>query len=151
MSDLQTYAEAVRVIKGAILRSQYRAASAANKEQLSLYYGIGCYVSKNSRESFWGKGAIETISQQLQKELPGLRGFSATNIKNMRSFYEEWSPIINRQPMADENKTLTAVSEIDIQLLSPCESPKKEDFNVASFLELGFTHHMIIVRKTYFL
>ena len=83
--------------------------------------------------------------------LPGLRGFSATNIKNMRSFYEEWSPIINRQPIADENKSLTAVSEIDIQLLSPCESPKKEDFNVASFLGLGFTHHMIIVRKTYFL
>ena len=53
--------------------------------------------------------------------------------------------------MADENKTLTAVSEIDIQLLSPCESPKEEDFNVASFLGLGFTHHMIIVRKTYFL
>ena len=67
MSDLQTYAEAVRVIKEAILRSQYRAASSANKEQLSLYYGIGCYVSKNSREGFWGKGAIETISQQLQK------------------------------------------------------------------------------------
>ena len=61
MSDLQTYAEAVRVIKEAILRSQYRAASAANKEQLSLYYGIGRYVSKNSREGFWGKGAIESI------------------------------------------------------------------------------------------
>lgn len=40
MSDLQTYAEAVRVIKEVILRSQYRAASAANKEQLSLYYGM---------------------------------------------------------------------------------------------------------------
>ena len=104
MSNIQTYSEAVKVIKEAILRSQYRAASAANKEQLSLYYGIGCYVSKNSREGFWGKGAIETISQQLQKELPGLRGFSATNIKNMRSFYEEWSPVINRQPMAGENK-----------------------------------------------
>ena len=114
MSDLQTYAKAVRVIKEAILRSQYRAASSANKEQLSLYYGIGCYVSKNSREGFWGKGAIEAISQQLQKELPGLRGFSATNIKNMRSFYEEWSPVINRQPTADENKMLTAVSDLTL-------------------------------------
>lgn len=98
MSSLNNYSQAVKVIKEAILRSQYRAASAANEEQLSLYYGIGCYVSKNSREGFWGKGAIETISQQLQKELPGLRGFSASNIKNMRSFYEEWSPVINRQP-----------------------------------------------------
>ncbi|MBE6338383.1 MAG: DUF1016 domain-containing protein [Lentimicrobiaceae bacterium] len=122
MGDLQTYAKAVRVIKEAILRSQYRATSAANKEQLSLYYGIGCYVSKNSRDGFWGKGAIETISQQLQKELPGLRGFSATNIKNMRSFYEEWSPFVNRQPMAD-------------------------DFNWSDFVAIGFSHHIEIITK----
>ena len=121
MSDLQTYTEAVRVIKEAILRSQYRAASSANKEQLSLYYGIGCYVSKNSREGFWGKSAIETISQQLQKELPGLRGFSATNIKNMRSFYEEWSPVINRQPLADENKAPIAVNDLELNSLVAVE------------------------------
>ncbi|MBR5780456.1 MAG: DUF1016 family protein [Bacteroidales bacterium] len=121
MSDLQTYAEAVKVIKDAILRSQYRAASSANKEQLSLYYGIGCYVSKNSRKGFWGKSAIETISQQLQKELPGLRGFSATNIKNMRSFYEEWSPIVNRQPMADENKAPIAVNDLELNSLVAVE------------------------------
>ena len=62
-----------------------------------------------------------TISQQLQKELPGLRGFSATNIKNMRSFYEEWSPFVNRQPMADENKTLTAVSDSELNSLIAVE------------------------------
>jgi len=37
-----------------------------------------------------GKGAIEAISSQLSKELPGLRGFSARNIKNMRTFFEGW-------------------------------------------------------------
>lgn len=88
MSNLQVYTQPVKVIKEAILRSQYRAASSVNQEQLSLYYGIGKYVSENSRKEFLGKGAIETISQQLQKELPGLRGFSAANIKFMRQFYE---------------------------------------------------------------
>ena len=62
-----------------------------------------------------------TNSQQLQKELPGLRGFLATNIKNMRSFYEEWSPFVNRQPMADENKTLTAVSDSELNSLIAVE------------------------------
>lgn len=149
MNDLQTYAEAVRVIKEAILRSQYRAASVANKEQLSLYYGIGCYVSKNSREGFWGKGAIETISQLLQKELPGLRGFSATNIKNMRSFYEEWSSVINRQPLADENKQLTAVSDstLDEYLLLEIRQPTADEFNWGDFFAIGFSHHMEIITK----
>lgn len=150
MSSLNNYPQAVKVIKEAILRSQYRAASAANKEQLSLYYGIGCYVSKNSREVFWGKGAIETISQQLQKELPGLRGFSASNIKNMRSFYEEWSPVINRQPMADENKTLTAVSDSELNeqmLLIEIRQPMADEFNWADFVAIGFSHHIEIITK----
>ncbi len=150
MNDLDNYSQAVRVIKEAILRSQYRAASSANKEQLSLYYGIGCYVSKHSREGFWGKGAIESISQQLQKELPGLRGFSATNIKNMRSFYEEWSPIINRQPSADESKTLTTISnsELDEQLLLvEIRQPMADEFNWSDFVAIGFSHHIEIITK----
>lgn len=150
MNNITNYSQAVKIIKEAILRSQYRAASAANKEQLSLYYGIGCYVSKNSREGFWGKGAIEAISRQLQKELPGLRGFSASNIKNMRSFYEEWSPIINRQPMADENKTPTAVSdsELDEQmLLMEIRQPMAVEFNWSDFVAIGFSHHIEIITK----
>ena len=58
MDISQNYIEAVKAIKEAILRSQYRAAASVNKEQLSLYYGIGRYVSENSRKGFWGKGAI---------------------------------------------------------------------------------------------
>lgn len=50
-----------------------------------LYYSIGCYVSKNSRERFWGKGAIDTIIQQQQKELPGLSGFSAAGTRNTKN------------------------------------------------------------------
>lgn len=65
------YIEAVKAIKEAILRSQCRAAASVNKEQLSLYYGIGRYVSENSRKGFWGTGVIEQISLLLQKELLG--------------------------------------------------------------------------------
>lgn len=150
MNYLKRYSDAVRVIKEAILRSQYRAASYANKELLSLYYGIGCYVSKNSRKGFWGKGAIETISKQLQEELPGLRGFSSSNIKNMRSFYEEWSPIINRQPLADENKTLTETndSELDEQMLLMINrQPLADEFNWSEFVAIGFSHHIEIITK----
>ena len=150
MSDLQAYTDAVKVIKEAILRSQYRAASSVNKEQLSLYYGIGKYVSENSRNGFWGKGAIETISQQLHKELPGLRGFSASNIKNMRSFYEEWSPVINRQPSADDLKTLTVVSESELNenlLLVEIRQPSADEFNWSDFFAIGFSHHIEIMAK----
>ena len=105
MKELKTnhYSNAIKAIKGAILKSRYRAAALANREMLSLYYGIGKFVSENSRNGFWGTGAIETISEKLQQELPGLRGFSAGNIKKMRLFYDGWENVfVNRAlPMHD--------------------------------------------------
>ena len=94
MCDDRRYEDAAEVIKGAILRSQYRAVKATNGEQLSLYYAIGGYVSTNTRDGFWGTGALSSISERLQKKLPGLRGFSERNLKYMRTFYVEWSPIL---------------------------------------------------------
>lgn len=84
---------AVQQIKSAILQSQARAVQMINQEQLSLYYGIGRYVSQHSRKGYWGTGAIGRISKQLQAELPGLKGFSEENIKLMRRFYEAWKDI----------------------------------------------------------
>ena len=45
-------------------------------------------VSAHSRQETWGISVIDRISEQLRRELPGLRGFSSQNIRNMRSFYE---------------------------------------------------------------
>ena len=88
-----SYTTAAEQIKEAILSSQYTAAKQVNTVQLSLYYGVGRYVSQNTRKGVWGTGAIKAISEQLHKELPGLRGFSERNIKNMRAFYEAWQEL----------------------------------------------------------
>ena len=137
------YNVAVQTIKEAILRSQYQAAKLVNREMLSLYYGIGRYISANSREGFWGTGAIRTISERLRKELPGLRGFSETNIKNMRMFYEEWKPIINKSTISTLISSV-ATDEIELSLLLPTKLSVTTD-DLESFLSLDFTHHIAIL------
>lgn len=140
---------AIKTIKTAILQSQYRAAKSVNREQLSLYYSIGKFVSENSREGKWGSGIIESISQMLQKELPGLRGFSASSIKNMRQFYEQWSVLTNRQPTAVELQSADEEHLINTsQLLDINRQPLAGDLDLFDFFELGFTHHMEILAKT---
>ena len=96
-------ANAVMVIKDAILQSQQKALKAVNQEQLALYYGIGRFISENTRNKNWGKGVIEAISEQLKKELPGLKGFSAPSLRKMRTFYEEWRMLSNNS-FAETNK-----------------------------------------------
>ena len=137
------YNIAVQTIKDAILRSQYQAAKLVNREMLSLYYGIGRYISANSREGFWGTGAIRTISERLRKELPGLKGFSETNLKNMRLFYEEWEPILNKSAISTIISSV-ATDEIETALLLPAKSSVTTD-DLESFLSLDFTHHIAIL------
>ena len=168
--NIKTYQNAVDVIKTAILQSQARAAKAVNQEQLALYYGIGRYVSANSRKKNWGKGAIETISEQLRKELPGLRGFSATSMRNMRTFYEEWRQLENNSSVAtDEIQVLPPKSSVATDEITkintsnnsvvPTTEIAEEDeirqlqlanlpnFPLREFLSISFTHHITILAK----
>ena len=140
--DTADYNAAVQTIKEAILRSQYQAAKLVNREMLSLYYGIGRYISANSREGFWGTGAIKTISERLRKELPGLKGFSQTNLKYMRIFYEEWSPIIE----AKNHKSSAVADKINTDSLLPVKSSTTAD-DLERFLNLSFSHHIIILAE----
>ena len=143
------YRNAVSTIKQAILQSQYRAAKLVTGEQLSLYFGIGGYVSANSREGTWGTGAIDRISEQLRRELPGLRGFSATSIKKMRTFYEFWCQYINRPPMAVDLQTTEDKQIIDIDSFALQKwSPLAAEINKEEFLSVSFSHHTEILDKT---
>ena len=105
MNEMRKYDEAVQTIKAAILRSQYDAARSVNEKQRMLYYGIGKYRSLKSRQGFWGQGAIDAISERLQNELPGLRGFSARNLRDMRIFYEQWACLEGPAPLPQESAT----------------------------------------------
>ena len=105
---------AVQTIKTAILQSQARAVKGVNQEQLALYYGVGRYISENTRNQKWGSGALKSISERLRQELPGLRGVSETNLKNMRLFYGAWNVIEPKSPIAigDLAKVLTPKEEL---------------------------------------
>lgn len=141
---IETYRAAVIQIKNAVLESRHKAAASANATQLSLYYGIGKYVSNNTHTGKWGTGAIESISSQLQKELPGLRGFSASNIKNMRQFYEEWKAFVEPETRLENSGLEDGSFGVEIRQLVTGELEKPDWM---AFLGIGFTHHIEIIAK----
>ena len=155
---------AVEDIKNAILQSQNKAARNVNANQLTLYFSIGRYISNHSRMEQWGSGAIDTISDRLQKELPGLKGFGVSSIRNMRQFYEEWRDYIYtdsatiQQPLAVElqstdsqNITIQQPSAVELPVLASKLNFKEGTFDVTlayNFLSISFTHHIEILFKT---
>lgn len=139
---------AVKEIRKAIVDSRYQLAKLVNKKAITLYYNIGEYISCRSRKGHWGSGAIKTLSTLLRQELPGLRGFSETSIKDMRIFFEEWRTVFeNRQSVtADFGSSSSPVGEIVLnqQLTAPDLTAEQLEM----FFNVSFTHHREILRKT---
>ena len=148
LGTADTTSNAVQVIKAAILQSQQRALKAINQEQLALYYGIGRYVSANTRNKNWGKGIIEAISEQLKKELPGLKGFSAPSLRKMRTFYEEWR-IFSDNSFVETNKLENKENNsfVETNKIPAVNFTMDADFPIAAFMNIGFSHHYAIVSK----
>ena len=147
---------AVETIKTAILQSQYQAAKETTRVQLILYYGIGRYLSSKKGKKTWGTSVLETISSQLRKELPGLRGFSATSLKKMRLFYENWNFLedSNSSVMTDElpEKLNSSDASDELTAIIPISDFKLSGINLANFpvedfFKVPFSHHITIFSK----
>jgi len=145
MNSLVSYDNAVKTIKTAILQGQYEAAKDVNRVQLVLYFAIGKYLSQHTRNRSWGEGALAAISEQLRKELPGLRGFSETQMKDMRRFYEAWE-ILDINSTVATVELLTTDNEIDI--FHTMQVSNVAEFPVEDFFKVPFTHHSIIISGT---
>ena len=171
----QELRQAVADIKAAILQGQYEACKGVNRIQLAVYFGIGKYVSQHSRKGTWGTGALEAISNQLRRELPGLRGYSATSLRNMRKFYENWimldgnsasalaelqstdnqrdiksaSTLANNSPTAIADISSVATDERNaIDIYHTIQAPVTEHFPIEDFFRVPFTHHIRIIEGT---
>ena len=152
----QEVSSAVNLIRDAILLSQERAVKAVNQEQLALYYGIGRFISANTRNKNWGKGVIEGISHKLRMELPGVKGYSVSSLKNMRLFYEAWNELETNSPIAigelksDSSKDNDMVSHsIDIEgnTIRQLRLANYPNFPIVEFLSISFTHHIRIIEN----
>ena len=158
-ANLIPLSQAVETIKTAILQGQHEALKGTNRVQLAVYYGIGKYLSKNTRRFAYGTGALKAISEQLRKDMPGLRGFSETNLKNMRLFYEQWDFLdANSSVTTDESSNNQQSSVATDELQSPANQidiyrviaiPNITDFPIESFFSVPFSHHMEIYKKVH--
>ena len=92
MKDDKNYLDFIQSIKKRIIQSRYAAARLANKEQLLLYLNTGKMISDKIKAQKWGAKVPDQISEDLQKELPGLKGFSSGNLKKIRILAEAYFP-----------------------------------------------------------
>jgi len=78
-------------LKTRIQHAQLRATLSVNHELVLLYWQIGSDICQRQAEQGWGAKVIDRLSHDLRVAFPEMKGFSARNLKYMRSFAKNWS------------------------------------------------------------
>lgn len=85
------YAPLLANIKLRVQAARIKAGLAANRELLVLYWDIGRLINEAQRIKGYGKQVVERLARDLQREFPGLGGFSPLNVWRMRAFYAAYA------------------------------------------------------------
>ena len=141
MENIANYSESIKALKSAILSSRYKAAALVNKELLLLYFTVGKFISEKVEKEKWGAKVIDNLSNDLQLELPGLRGFSGTNIKRMRFFFESWREQTVISPLLTDQLQIIDIEHIEFR-------PSVTDQLEKTFFNISFTHHIEILQNS---
>lgn len=110
------YAQLLGALKERFRRSQIKAAVKVNREMLEFYWTMGRDISRLHKTAKWGSGFFDCLSLDLKAEFPDQTGFSSSNIRYTKRWYEFYNQLdtilhqdgeefaeVNRQRLVDES------------------------------------------------
>lgn len=101
------YAQLLSSLKERFRTSQIKAAVKVNTSLLEFYWEMGRDISKLHEAAKWGSAFFDCLSLDLKTAFPGQSGFSVTNIKYAKRWYEFYNQDdIIRQQVVDEFESL---------------------------------------------
>jgi len=150
-NGLIVYGSFIKEIKELIYRRQYEALKKVSTELIQLYWEIGEEIDRQQREQGWGKSVVEVLSKELQKEFPGIQGFSARNIWRMRNFYLEYSQMVNLPPSTTEIQKPNLpplVADVgwshNCVIIEKCKDPLQREFYIKMTKRFGWTKDVLV-------
>lgn len=144
MEDIQK--DFIINVIGKVRQAQYEALKAVNVHLINLYWEIGRSISEKQSES-WGKSIVANLSKELQKEFPGISGFSVGNLWLMAQFYAEYYLVENLVPLVREISWSK-----HIVILKKCKDNNQRQFYTIATKKFGWTKDVLthqIENKTY--
>ena len=122
-----------------IRQAQYEALKAANTELVSLYWDLGRLIMDKQSGATWGKEVVKRLSQDLQSEFPGIRGFSPQNLWKMRGFYEAY---------AESEKLSPLVRELgwshNMVIFHACKDSLQREFYIRMTRKFGWSKNVLV-------
>lgn len=106
----EEYVHLLVALKDSFRRAQVKAAVKINTSMLEFYWSMGRDISRLHKLAKWGTAFFDCLSLDLKAEFPGQTGFSVTNIKYAKRWYEFYSQ--------DNTNRYQAGDDLDMPILS---------------------------------
>ena len=125
-------------------QSQIKAAVKVNSEMLKFYFSLGSDIVNKQAESKWGDGFFKNLSLDLQEALPKVKGFSETNLRYAKYFYQLYAPVIHQQ-VVDELGNVVLLPQVGAEV--EIHQQLADEFAANIIFSIPWGHHMQIIGK----
>ena len=133
------YARFIGEIKARVAQAAVRSVI---HEMIALYWDIGKAIIIAQERSSWDRSIVEQVARDLRASFPGITGFSARNVWDMRRWYEAYSqPEFLRQLVAE-------LPRAGIRRSATVKPGKGSDRVLRQLVaEVPWGHHLLILDK----
>jgi len=135
------YAEWLKDVKARIRIAQLRASVAVNRELVLLYWQIGRDILERQEREGWGTKVVDRIARDLRVAFPGIKGFSARNLKYMRSFAAAWPDVEFVQQLAAQLPWFHLCT-----LLDKLSTPAERNWYLAKAIEHAWSRNILVMQ-----
>ena len=124
-----------------------KASCATNGYLLDFYWKLGRDIEAKQYTNTYGSRFYKNLSQDLKNEMPGVKGFSPTNLKYMSYFYKLYAPLqANCPQLADNFIEDLYIADIQRVVAQSKNRPQTADDFKLLFL-IPWDHHRRIIDK----
>lgn len=138
------YAQLLSTLKERFGKSQIKAAVKVNTFMLEFYWEMGRDISMLHEAAKWGSAFFDCLSLDLKTAFPGQPGFSVTNIKYAKRWYEFYNKEDTiRQRLIDEFKMPSEFGMVPwghhIDIFTHCKSVSEALFYIEETVKNGWS------------
>lgn len=149
-----TYKQWLSELKNKIRSAQIKAAISVNTELILFYWDLGGMISEKIKQSNWGDKFLENISKDLREEFSDMNGFSVSNLKTCKLFFEYFSSqavnqsekvraLISSQVVNQSEKVRDQISSQAVNQLQKADNKEFKDNQRQTEYALSFISNVV--------
>ncbi len=146
------YAKFLEEVKSRIRAARVKAALSVNRELIQLHWDTGRDIVERQRVEGWGAAVIGRLARDIQREFPGLAGFSRANIYRMRAFhlaYRQDTAIVSQAARrADAGAPPEPMASLpwfhNVVLLESLKDPQQRLWYARQVIEHGWSRAVLV-------